>query len=133
MRRVWSRTSKLRGCVRRTPPARIGRDGLLRGSIHRVPLIESIVPFTGHGASRSSSPTNRHLYDIHPLHLHRHSFELRRIGGVPTAGVIKDVVMLGGFHEIELDFVADNPGRTLFHCHQQLHMDFGFMELFDYV
>jgi FtsP/CotA-like multicopper oxidase with cupredoxin domain len=61
------------------------------------------------------------------------SFELRRIGGVPTAGVIKDVVMLGGFHEIELDFVADNPGRTLFHCHQQLHMDFGFMELFDYV
>lgn len=29
-------------------------------------------------------------------------------------------------------FVADNPGRTLFHCHQQLHMDFGFMALFDY-
>ena len=70
--------------------------------------------------------------DIHPLHLHRHSFELRRIGGVPTAGVIKDVVMLGGFQEIEFDFVADNPGRTLFHCHQQLHMDFGFMALFDY-
>jgi FtsP/CotA-like multicopper oxidase with cupredoxin domain len=70
--------------------------------------------------------------DIHPLHLHRHSFQLRRIGGVPTAGVIKDVVMLGGFQEIEFDFVADNPGRTLFHCHQQLHMDFGFMALFDY-
>jgi FtsP/CotA-like multicopper oxidase with cupredoxin domain len=71
--------------------------------------------------------------DIHPLHLHRHSFELRRIGGKPTAGVIKDVVMLGGFQELEFDFVADNPGRTLFHCHQQLHMDFGFMALFDYV
>lgn len=39
---------------------------------------------------------------------------------------------LGGFQEIEFDFVADNPGRTLFHCHQQLHMDFGFMALFDY-
>jgi len=71
--------------------------------------------------------------DIHPLHLHRHSFELVRVGGKPTAGVIKDVVMLGGFQEIEFDFVADNPGRTLFHCHQQLHMDFGFMTLFDYV
>jgi FtsP/CotA-like multicopper oxidase with cupredoxin domain len=71
--------------------------------------------------------------DIHPLHLHRHSFELVRLGGKPTAGVIKDVVMLGGFQEIEFDFVADNPGRTLFHCHQQLHMDFGFMALFDYV
>ena len=70
--------------------------------------------------------------DIHPLHLHRHSFELTRVGGRPTAGVIKDVVMLGGFQELECDFVADNPGPTLFHCHQQLHMDFGFMSLFDY-
>jgi FtsP/CotA-like multicopper oxidase with cupredoxin domain len=55
--------------------------------------------------------------DIHPLHLHRHSFELTRIAGKPTAGVIKDVVMLGGFQELEFDFVADNPGLTLFHCH----------------
>lgn len=70
--------------------------------------------------------------DIHPLHLHRHSFELMRVGGKPTAGVLKDVVMLGGFQEIEFDFTADNPGMTLFHCHQQLHMDFGFMALFDY-
>jgi FtsP/CotA-like multicopper oxidase with cupredoxin domain len=70
--------------------------------------------------------------DIHPLHLHRHSFELTRIGGKPTGGVLKDVVMLGGFQELEFDFVADNPGLTLFHCHQQLHMDFGFMALFKY-
>ena len=45
---------------------------------------------------------------------------------------MKDVVMLGGYQEAEVDFVADNPGLTLFHCHQQLHMDFGFMTLFDY-
>jgi len=70
--------------------------------------------------------------DIHPLHLHRHSFELTRVAGKPTAGVIKDVVMLGGFQEVEFDFVADNPGDTLLHCHQQLHMDFGFMAVFRY-
>jgi FtsP/CotA-like multicopper oxidase with cupredoxin domain len=70
--------------------------------------------------------------DIHPLHLHRHSFELSRIAGRPTAGIMKDVVMLGGYQEIAVDFVADNPGLTLFHCHQQLHMDFGFMALLDY-
>jgi FtsP/CotA-like multicopper oxidase with cupredoxin domain len=70
--------------------------------------------------------------DIHPLHLHRHSFELTQVGGKPTAGVTKDVVMLGGFQELAFDFVADNPGLTLFHCHQQLHMDFGFMALFKY-
>jgi FtsP/CotA-like multicopper oxidase with cupredoxin domain len=71
--------------------------------------------------------------DIHPIHLHRHSFELVKRAGKPTAGVMKDVVMLGGYQEAEVDFVADNPGMTLFHCHQQLHMDFGFMTLFDYV
>jgi FtsP/CotA-like multicopper oxidase with cupredoxin domain len=71
--------------------------------------------------------------DIHPIHLHRHSFELTRIMDAPTTGVIKDVVMLGGYQTMDVDFVADNPGRTLFHCHQQLHMDFGFMALFDYV
>jgi FtsP/CotA-like multicopper oxidase with cupredoxin domain len=70
--------------------------------------------------------------DIHPLHLHRHSFELTSVAGKPTSGVMKDVVMLGGYQELAFDFVADNPGKTLFHCHQQLHMDFGFMALFDY-
>jgi len=55
------------------------------------------------------------------------------LSGRPTAGIFKDVVMLGGYQEAEVDFVADNPGLTLFHCHQQLHMDFGFMTLFDYV
>jgi FtsP/CotA-like multicopper oxidase with cupredoxin domain len=71
--------------------------------------------------------------DIHPIHLHRHSFELTKLAGKPTAGVMKDVVMVGGYQEVEVDFIADNPGLTLFHCHQQLHMDFGFMTLFDYV
>ena len=52
---------------------------------------------------------------------------------LPIAGVMKDVVMVGGYQEAEIDFTADNPGLTLFHCHQQLHMDFGFMTLFDYV
>jgi len=71
--------------------------------------------------------------DVHPIHLHRHIFELTNIMGRPTSGVMKDVVMLGGYQEVSIDFVADNPGLTLFHCHQQLHMDFGFMSLFDYV
>jgi FtsP/CotA-like multicopper oxidase with cupredoxin domain len=71
--------------------------------------------------------------DIHPIHLHRHSFELTRIAGQATSGVFKDVVMVGGYQEVEIDFIANNPGLTLFHCHQQLHMDFGFMTLFDYI
>jgi FtsP/CotA-like multicopper oxidase with cupredoxin domain len=71
--------------------------------------------------------------DIHPIHLHRHSFELTSLAGNATAGIMKDVVMIGGYQEVSVDFVANNPGLTLFHCHQQLHTDFGFMALFDYV
>ena len=69
--------------------------------------------------------------DLHPMHLHRHTFELTNIAGHPTAGVMKDVAMLGGYQTMEADFTADQPGLTLFHCHMQLHMDFGFMGLFE--
>ena len=69
--------------------------------------------------------------DIHPLHLHRHSFELVSIHGQPTAGVVKDVVLVPPFQTTEVDFTADQPGLSLFHCHMQQHMDFGFMALFE--
>ena len=98
------------------------------------PMTEGVAPATFHlkqGKSYRLKMRNA-SDDIHPIHLHRHSFELTRIAGEPTAGILKDVMMLGGYQEAEVDFVADNPGLTLFHCHQQLHMDFGFMTLFDY-
>jgi len=69
--------------------------------------------------------------DIHPLHLHRHGFEITRLHGQPTAGVIKDVVLVPPFQTTEVDFTADQPGLTLFHCHMQQHMDYGFMALFE--
>ena len=69
----------------------------------------------------------------HPVHLHRHSFELRSIAGISTAGIMKDTVMVPKYGSAEVDFVANNPGRSLFHCHQQIHMDYGFMQLLDYV
>ena len=46
---------------------------------------------------------------------------------------MKDVIVVPGFGRVEVDFVANNPGPTLFHCHQTLHMDFGFMRLLKYV
>jgi FtsP/CotA-like multicopper oxidase with cupredoxin domain len=69
--------------------------------------------------------------DLHPMHLHRHSFEITHIAGTPTAGVRKDVAMLGGYQSMEIDFVADQPGLSLMHCHQQIHMDYGLMLLFN--
>jgi FtsP/CotA-like multicopper oxidase with cupredoxin domain len=70
--------------------------------------------------------------DQHPIHIHRHLFELVSIDGRPTAGVMKDTVVVNGFGRVEVDLVANNPGLTLFHCHQQRHMDYGFMTLIEY-
>jgi FtsP/CotA-like multicopper oxidase with cupredoxin domain len=70
--------------------------------------------------------------DQHPIHLHRHTFEVTTIGDKQLSGLRKDTVNVMPLDTVEVDFVADNPGDTLLHCHQQLHMDFGFMMLFKY-
>ena len=112
-------------------------EGFNRWTINGVayPMTGEMVPASFHlkQGKRYRIRMRNASDDIHPIHLHRHSFELTKIFGKSSAGIFKDVVMLGGYQEAEIDFVADNPGLTLFHCHQQLHMDFGFMALFDYV
>jgi FtsP/CotA-like multicopper oxidase with cupredoxin domain len=112
-------------------------EGFNRWTINGVayPMSNKMIPASFHlmQGKRYRIRMRNASDDIHPVHLHRHSFELTSIAGAPMAGMLKDVFMLGGYQEAEIDFVADNPGLTLFHCHQQLHMDFGFMTLFDYV
>jgi FtsP/CotA-like multicopper oxidase with cupredoxin domain len=70
--------------------------------------------------------------DAHPLHLHRHQLEIAEIYGKPTSGVIKDTVVVPTYGRASVDFTADQPGPTLFHCHIQQHMDFGFKALLRY-
>ena len=45
---------------------------------------------------------------------------------------MKDVISVAPRSTAAVDFIADNPGLTLFHCHMQTHMDFGFMQLLEY-
>ena len=78
------------------------------------------------------SPMENKSGDDHPVHLHRHTFEVTRIGGKTTSGIRKDTVNVPRRQSAEIDFVADDPGLTLYHCHMQLHMDFGFMALMKY-
>jgi FtsP/CotA-like multicopper oxidase with cupredoxin domain len=70
--------------------------------------------------------------EAHPLHLHRHRFEIARFAGKPTSGVFKDTVVVPAWREVEVDVLTANPGPTLLHCHQQLHMDEGFMAMMQY-
>jgi FtsP/CotA-like multicopper oxidase with cupredoxin domain len=62
----------------------------------------------------------------------RHTFEIKRVGKIEMSGLFKDVVNVMPLDSVAVDFVADNPGDTLMHCHQQLLMDFGFMQLIRY-
>ncbi len=43
-----------------------------------------------------------------------------------------EIALFDAPHAFEFDFVADNPGKTLFQRRQQLPMDFGLMAMFDY-
>ncbi len=89
-------------------------------------------PIRVHANARYRLRFDNQSDEAHPVHLHRHTFELTRFAGKATAGVRKDVIVVPAMKQVEVDFTADNPGATLFHCHQQLHMDNGFMTMLQY-
>ncbi len=70
--------------------------------------------------------------DEHPVHLHRHSFEIVKVGDKATSGIVKDTIHTRRFPSAEIEFVADHPGPTFSHCHHQDHMDEGFAGLIVY-
>jgi len=70
--------------------------------------------------------------DSHPVHLHRHLFELVDVNGKPTSGIMKDTVVVPMYGRVSVDLLANQPGLSLFHCHIQAHMDYGFKALFRY-
>src|SRR5271168_2393150 len=51
--------------------------------------------------------------DDHPIHTHRHTFEVTSLDGKPLSGLRKDVVVVKANSNAEIDFVASNPGATL--------------------
>lgn len=62
----------------------------------------------------------------HPMHLHGHFFQLVDRATGRVSGPIKDTVivdpMMGA---VDVEWVADNPGRWLLHCHHAYHMETG--------
>jgi FtsP/CotA-like multicopper oxidase with cupredoxin domain len=71
-------------------------------------------------------------YMSHPVHLHRHTLEITNYAGKPTSGVMKDVVVVPAKSTVAVNVMASQSGPSLFHCHHQFHMDFGFMALLRY-
>jgi multicopper oxidase len=65
---------------------------------------------------------------LHPIHLHGHTFAVRTAGR-PR----KDTVLVPAMGRVDVDLVADNPGRWMLHCHNAFHMDAGMMTRLDYL
>ena len=108
-----------------------GKGGFNRWTINGKAFDEAAEPRPLKKGSRYRLIFDNQTDDSHPLHLHRNSFELTNVYGKPTAGVMKDVVLVKGYRKIAVDFTPSMEGLTLFHCHQQLHMDYGLKTLFN--
>jgi FtsP/CotA-like multicopper oxidase with cupredoxin domain len=130
------------GLPRPQPPADItlpmviarvpaGENGLERWTINGKSYRSSDSPVVLRKGVRYRFAFHNTSSDAHPLHLHRSSFELTRIDGRVTSGLLKDVVLIGAQQRIEADWTPEQEGLTLFHCHNQFHMNCGFQMLFD--
>lgn len=138
----WDYTSFGRGGPAAAPDETIGlkfekipggRGGYNRWTINGKSWPDTNPLFTVQRGRRYRLALNNNSGDEHPVHLHRHSFEITKVGDKATSGVIKDTISLPRYSTAEIDFVADDPGDTFFHCHHQDHMDEGFAGLITYV
>ena len=68
---------------------------------------------------------------FHPMHLHGHTFQVINPGGV--AGARKDTAIVRPNEPLSVEFVADNPGQWMIHCHNNYHQEGGMMLTLSYV
>ena len=68
----------------------------------------------------------------HPMHLHGHFFQLVDPTTGRATGVVKDTVLVEGMMgAVDVEFVADNRGAWMLHCHHAYHMEAGMARVID--
>ncbi len=102
-----------------------GRLWAINGSVpddvyNEPPLLKAAT-----GSSHIIEMVNRTAFE-HPIHLHGHTFRvISRNGQDEPYRPFRDSVLLGVDETIEIAFVADNPGKWMFHCHVLEHQGSG--------
>ena len=109
-----------------------GRGGYNRWTINGKSWPDTNPLFTVQEGKRYRLVMNNNSGDTHPVHTHRHTFEVSKIGDTSISGLMKDTLSMPRYSTAEIDFLADDPGPTFFHCHHQDHMDEGFAGLITY-
>jgi FtsP/CotA-like multicopper oxidase with cupredoxin domain len=105
-----------------------------------------IIPADVDGAAEEKSlqvPPHSHLrYRLTPQpsgsrFVHTHTMPMSDVSRGTYTGQFAFVYIepkeVKGFRKVEADVIPAMDGLTLFHCHQQLHMDYGFKLLFNVV
>ena len=64
------------------------------------------------------------------MHLHGHTFQVVNPGG--GAGARKDTTIVRPDEPVSVEFVADNPGQWMVHCHNLYHQEAGMMTTLSY-
>ena len=65
---------------------------------------------------------------IHPMHLHGHQFKVVAVDGNPVpeaAQLTRNTQPIHPGETYDIEFIANNPGTWLFHCHELHHADGG--------
>lgn len=110
-----------------------GHGGYNRWTINGKSWPDTNPLFTVQQGKRYRLVMHNNSGDRHPVHTHRHTFEVAKIGDKSVSGLMKDTLSMTRYSTVEIDFIANDPGPTFFHCHHQDHMDEGFAGLITYV
>lgn len=99
-------------------------------AINGVPFAKAD-PMTVSQGQRVRLAFNNKTTMWHPMHLHGHTFEVSGPAGRP--GPRKDTLAVLPGQKLDVDFIADNPGDWMLHCHNTYHLVSGMMRSIKYI
>ncbi|MEO1089619.1 MAG: multicopper oxidase family protein [Pseudomonadota bacterium] len=73
-----------------------------------------------------------HTMMAHPMHLHGHVFRVIGNGDTKADAPLRDTVVVYPKQKISIEFVANNPGKWFFHCHNIWHLATGMAQAVRY-
>jgi FtsP/CotA-like multicopper oxidase with cupredoxin domain len=100
----------------------------LYGPLTAIPIPSPKILKADPGQTIRFSYTN-HSHMAHPMHLHGHFFRVVNPDLPPERWIMKDTVIVDPMRRVDIQFLADNPGRWLHHCHHLYHMEAGMANL----
>lgn len=110
------------------------------GNVHPKFWAINRIPWAGMSAGKIPAPLaelslgQSYIFDLknstphrHPIHIHGIMFKVIRSNQKKIEPFFTDTVLMEKNERVQIAFVADNPGRWMYHCHVIEHMKTGLM------